>query len=129
MSGNYHPFANKNLSVAVPIAPKGPITSEPREAPPSPKTTTTPPALSVPSSPVPAAAGQVDEMNAEMDALIAKSEQLDLEVEAHRHRFSTEELFGSFILIGLLMSINVLLLFLLAAMDTMNIKSSQSTQA
>lgn len=56
-------------------------------------------------------------------------EKMDLEADAHYHGFTPEELFGRFVLLGLLAIINITLLVLLAAMGTMNIQSAHVSQA
>ncbi|KAG2098913.1 uncharacterized protein F5147DRAFT_777430 [Suillus discolor] len=89
---------------------------------------TPPPSLPSPASPSPPAEPAGD-LGADIDSLIAESEQMDLEAEARRRGFTTEELFGSVVLLGLVTIVNMSLLVLLAAMGTMNIESAPTSQA
>ncbi|KAG1880730.1 hypothetical protein C8R48DRAFT_767508 [Suillus tomentosus] len=108
-----------------------PPRAQPHEVPlpQSPTMSITPP----PSLPSPASAhspaDHAADLGADIDSLIAESEQMDLEAEARHHGFTAEELFGSVVLLGLLTLVNISLLILLAAMGTMNIESAPAPPA
>ncbi|KAG1870366.1 hypothetical protein C8R48DRAFT_670751 [Suillus tomentosus] len=89
---------------------------------------TPPPSLPSPAS-APTPADQAGDLGADIDSLIAESEQMDLEAEARHHGFTAEELFGSVVLLGLLTIVNISLFVLLAAMGTMNIESTPALPA
>jgi hypothetical protein len=81
----------------------------------------TAPASPTPSPPAPVPEADPD---AEIDALIADSEQMDIEAEARRLGFSTSDLFGRPIFLGLVINnLLTLTLLLLGAMNSMNLQS------
>ncbi|KAG1823035.1 hypothetical protein EV424DRAFT_1538692 [Suillus variegatus] len=113
------------LGVPHPIVPR----AQSLEVPESPSMSITPPPSLPSPSPVPSPAEPAGDLGANIDSLIAESEQMDLEAEARCHGFTAEELFGSVILLGLITIVNVSLLILLAAMGTMNLETAHSSQA
>lgn len=84
---------------------------------------TAPASSAPPASPAPPAPGPTPGMDAEIDNLMAESEQMDLEAEARRLGFSTADLFGRVLVVSTLTNTLLIIILLIGAMHSMNIQS------
>ncbi|KAG1738043.1 hypothetical protein EDD22DRAFT_959583, partial [Suillus occidentalis] len=81
----------------------------------------TAPASSAP--PAPPTPSPSPDTGAEIDNLIAESEQMDIEAEARRLGFSTADLFGRVLIVSSLTNTLLIIALLIGAMHSMNIQS------